>query len=199
MATELKLQIHEQSDGALKVSWNDIEELTKHPPKKEMCIFGGLLVFCIFSMIQDPTKYVESESLSFFISGVAVLGGLSSIIWVLSLRHRRISLPNEVLISRRLLTHKGRDIEMKKITRFDYGKKDELTGSKGDDNNHLIRVWVEDSYCEILAENLWDSSINHQIRDALDKAWREVKGGSESAEHEAKYGKVTDDGIPDYD
>lgn len=198
----LNLRVESQPDGAMVVSWVDARWRLLHPPKKEVKIFGSLLAYSILVGIIDPIRRIGESFVTITLGVTAFFTFIVVVFWVLSLAVRRIEIPSKVIITDDQIFYEEWSAPTIDITRFDYGDKETLTGEKPKNENHksnIVRVWIKDSYSQVLSDNTWSLGANHEIRDALDAAWREIKDRKAKTENEAKYGQVTDDGVPDYD
>lgn len=114
---------------------------------------------------------------------------------------------NEAHFTRKTVSTSGGTVPTDRITRFDYGIRSQLTGNlplkdfQGDPlpDPFIIRMWIGDAQAITVSTNNWESGVNHTIRDALDKALQQVRTAEKKAIHDQKYGRVEDNGIPNYD
>ena len=59
-------------------------------------------------------------------------------------------------------------------------------------------MWIDDAQAVEVSVNNWQTQVNHQIRDALDRALTTVRAEQVQAAQAATYGQQDDKGMPDY-
>lgn len=193
---ELNLRTTQVDNDNIQVSWNDIVL-----PEFEGIngTLWGLIagVGVIFGLI---------FSVGFETVVPGVIGVLIFIFSLIMFKSSR-SVQKQITIGSEITAYEGRRYPTQQITRFDYGLRSQLTGrrpvkdGKGNEmaDPMLIRMWLDDSSPITLSTNNWQNQVNHEIRDELEKALLTMRRSSAEAEREQKYGRVTSDGIPDYD
>lgn len=198
MAKKLNMKVTPKGD-ALKVSWKD----SIHPEYGPIeGVVYGLLFFGFF--IIAAIMIVRSIS---FGSLFGILYWAAFIVLIWWLVKPSSSKKMKVIFGEDKTIAGDWTVDTAHITRFDYGLESQLLGArpaltflgKEKPDPHLVRMWIDDVSPIVVSRNRWTLPVNHQIRDALEKTLRTVREGVAEAEHDRTYGKVTDDGIPDYD
>lgn len=182
----LKVKKLDYNDGVC-VSWNDLK-------------FNkiGQGISAVFSLMGFVSVFMVFQSdMTIWYAGAVMFPLLS--IMNFNVQAGRNT---KVFFTRKGVEFRGEVYTSGEVTRFDYGKMSDLSGNKpleGEPDPSILRMWVNDSYAVILGENKWDLATNHMIRDCLDKALREFAASASRMDLENQYGKVSDDGLPDYD
>lgn len=194
MAKELNLEFTRLPDGGVKVTWQDpvLAEFSNTNSNIAALLFGGTFLVCLIiglaSMSFTPTLF----------GAVILIGGL---IWFKTAR----MVQRVVTFTPSKVIHEGRSYPTEQVTRFDYGLRYALTGVAPAQNKDttavdpmLIRMWLNDASPIELSQNNWQTQVNHEIRDALDRALTAVRQEQVEAERVATYGQQDDKGMPDY-
>ena len=193
MAKELSLKRTIKEDGAITVSWTDLEPKESEKSAIPLAVAGIGFIVCMVMTI-------ATESFIFLLLGAIgiIAAGISPM--------KPKDFTNLVIFAKDSVTHKGISFPTDEVTRFEYGLRSQLTNTPAASkyggapiDPHVIRMWVNDSSAHYLSTNSLSMEDNHRIRNALDSAIREVRGAEAKREQEEKYGKITKDGIPDYD
>lgn len=193
---DLNLRSKWIDDKTVKVSWNDrhFAEFDRgsgdlHAAIFGICFFAGLFLSLYH---RDPTPGIIGTILAF---GVCVLYCIP------------ISKTKEITIGADITIFGGNQYRTAEITRFEYGYRFNLTGQVPERDGAgnqvldpvLVRMWINDRAAVKLSENAWQLQDNHRIRNDLEMALLAVRKSVEKSKHDGKYGRVTSDGIPDYD
>jgi hypothetical protein len=191
----LNLKVTRPDDNTIRVSWDDL--FLRVFSKKESGIWG-------FSVGVPPFFFLLVMS-----TLVSPYFMLISIIWALAgiyLFNRPRMEPRSITFTPETVHHEGRSYPTERITRFEYGSRQALTGvsprkdlqGQPAEDPYLIRMWIDDAKAVELSVNNWQTQVNHQIRDALDRALTTVRQEQAKAEQAETYGQQDDKGLPDY-
>ena len=198
MARDLNLKVESvpypepefEGDEYFKITWNDVYNERGSP-----IILLMILVVGVMLMFTPYTLYALAGTMvAFFVAAKFTL-------------NFDVTFPRHINIGPHWVFCKGKRYNLADVTRFEYGLRSQLEGIPPEQrvegrpgfDPFLIRMWINDSFPVNLAKNNWQAQVNHEIRDTLDKALREVRGRAVQEKQEAEYGKIEDDGIPDYD
>jgi len=191
MARSLNLKVEHVADG-IKVSWTDIAA-KPHQGVAVYVIFG----LCILG------GFIASFAVGFGLLAIVVLAAIGiPMLWMLPEERS-----NSVTFGRdETKLHDDKTFPTSRISRIEYGDELSLTGaiqqtamnSEHATPQNLIRLWIDDSAAYPISLNRWQTQVNHEIRDALDRALQEVRQGQAEAAHVAKYGQQDEKGMPDY-
>jgi hypothetical protein len=192
MAKELNLEFTRLPDGGVKVTWQDpvLAEFSRLKSEVYAAVFGlGSIAFLLMGFV---SMWFLLVSLLWMFGGIIMFK-------TARMEQRAVTFtPSEII-------HEGRSYPTEQITRFEYGSRHALTGQapvQGKDgpaaDPNLIRMWLNDSSPIELSQNNWQTQVNHQIRDALDRALTAVRQEQVEAERVATYGQQDDKGMPDY-
>lgn len=194
MAKELNLEFTQLPDGGIRVTWQDPVLAEFSNAKSNMgalVVGGGALVWFIVTLATFNLIWV-------LVAIVWTFGGM-----FLFGRERMVQ--RSVTFTPSNVIHEGRSYPTEEITRFEYGLRYALTGVAPARNEHttavdpmLIRMWLNDAKPIELSQNNWQTQVNHEIRDALDRALTAVRQEQVEAERVATYGQQDDKGMPEY-
>lgn len=194
MAKELNLEFTRLPDGGVKVTWQDpvlAEFSNANSNIAALLIGGGGIVWLIVTLATFNLIWL-------LVMFAWAIGGL--IIFKTTRMVQRV-----VTFTPSKVIHEGRSYPTEQVTRFDYGLRYALTGVAPARNEHttavdpmLIRMWLNDASPIELSQNNWQTQVNHEIRDALDRALTAVRQEQVEAERVATYGQQDDKGMPDY-
>ena len=101
---------------------------------------------------------------------------------------------NSVTFTDQLVLHDGYQFPLLDVTRFETGGYAELTGSR--ENNmkgmSVIRMWVDDASAIDIAQNKWQSQVNHAVRTALSRSLQTMQKRVADGEKPDQGGQVLD-------
>jgi hypothetical protein len=196
MAKRLNLKAEWTDSKILRITWNDA---VANDQSKMKAIFVGLSsvgLFCwgIYDLFANDGAFLLLFSIVY---------ALVTTIWY---RMGGTTVVQQVDFSAENITFKGRTYPTSRVTRFDYGVKSQLTGNRPWVDKHgnslsdptMVRMWVDDARPVTISENNWTYEVNHEIRDALDRALKAVQTVEKEKAKEAEFGKTGDFGVPDY-
>ena len=193
---ELNLRSTEDKDGNIRVSWNDLKfsKSAQGGLTVSNIIFaGGAIISMIGAFIGGLNSNFD-EATSFFIATVIfTFLYIGNVLW-------KRSEPNSVTFNAAEVTWGHTRIPINEVTRFEYGHREQLTGAMREGQNPmLIRLWVNDKKPISISGNNWQNQVNHEIRDALDSALQKVRKGNHESIRDERYGRIEEDGLPNYD
>lgn len=199
MAGDLSLKISGSSADEIKISWRDALKTDKSYNNTRGWAIGVIFVLCVIGMItlepSQPGAALGIPLITIFIVLPATLLVIDVSAKVDKFRYSA----NEVSITKTVFKHTGRSYDVRAISRVDYGSRGEWDMSDISTKNRTqIRVWFEDNNFIVISENDWVASVNHQIRNAIDKALLEVRKTASKDKHVEEHGKKGDFGIPEY-
>lgn len=191
MARKLRLKTERLQNGKVMVSWMDV-----YPSLLPLLVripLAAIFLYCViaFMFTLDP-NYLWFPLIILAISIYLMINTPQT--------------KNSVIFKSDVVQHRGKKFPTRDITRFEYGSQSELTGNapkEGFDGEKeidpfIIRIWLNDSISHDISKNVWQKQINHEIRDALDNALRDVRGAAVKHERAEKFGQQDDFDLPDY-
>ena len=193
---ELNLRSIEDKDGNIRVSWNDLKfsKSAQGGLTVPNIIFGGgALISMIGAFVNGLNSDFDGATSLFIATVFFTFLYIGNVLW-------KRSEPNSVLFSSKEVIWKNIKIPVNEVTRFEYGHREQLTGAMREGQNPmLVRLWVNDKKPISISGNNWQNQVNHEIRDALDSALQKVRKGNHEASQDERYGRIEEDGLPNYD
>lgn len=192
MSKELNLSVTRLDPNTIQVSWQD-PVLAEFSSGKSNA-YGGVVGIGALVLL-----FMGFANLWFVV--LALVWTIGGVIMFKTARMEQRSVtftPSSVI-------HEGSSYPTEQVTRFEYGSRHALTGQAPLQTKHgsaadptLIRMWINDAYPVKISENNWQSQVNHEIRDALDRALTAVRQEQVEAQQVATYGRQDDKGMPEY-
>ena len=198
MPNNINLESEWSDPETIKVSWTEKispKTIDHHPRhyrrfKASMTVIGSCVVAFLFAV------FFNLE----LIGILSFLGAISGFGIIVHTMTRNVT--SSVKIGKKTTSHEGFDFPTAEISRVEYGLESSLmagsTIGKGQQDAHIVRLWLKDETPIVLSENNWDAPANHKIRVALVQAIDTVRDLDRQQAHAEEFGSVGDDGMPDY-